>query len=107
MCNCIMYKKTKINTPTGDNLFLLLGIVLKPGLANPGLEPVQVLVKTRRGVGPVKPGRLGTRATRVNPTETWPFFLYIRSRFGLSFPISTLSQKPNREFQGKSVLALT
>jgi hypothetical protein len=26
MCNCIIYEKTKINTPTGDNLFLLLGI---------------------------------------------------------------------------------
>ena len=58
----------------------LIIIVLKPGPArrvDPGLEPVRVQVKTRRGVDLAKPGRPGTRATRVNPTETRSFFFYI------------------------------
>jgi len=62
------------------------------------MGPVRVLVKTRWGVGPGKPV--------WDPAS----FFYVdvkRSRFKLSFPISTFSQKPNREFQSKLVLAPT
>jgi len=60
----------------------LLHSVLKPGPArrvDPGLRPVRVEAKTRLGIGPVKPGRPGTRSTQSNPGETRSIFFYIGS----------------------------
>ena len=88
-------------------------IVLKPGPArrvDPG--PGRPGHGTGPGLSKNPPRSWSgeTRSTR-NPAETRPlFFFYVDvkwSRFKLSFSISTFSQKPNRGFQSKSVLAPT
>jgi len=69
---------------------IVINSVLKPGPAwrvDTCLGPVRVEIKTRSGIGPIKPGRPGTRATRSNLKETQLIFfiLTVIKRRGFSF----------------------